>query len=103
MTSRSAFDAKTLERRYYVGQDVYEQETERIFFGRWLFVGRASQIADPGAYMLFEVESESVIVLRDYDGSIHAHHNVCRHRGTLHGIDQSRTARPDCRQRLSCC
>ncbi len=82
MTSRSAFDAKTLERRYYVGQDVYEQETERIFFGRWLFVGRASQIADPGAYMLFEVESESVIVLRDYDGSIHAHHNVCRHRGT---------------------
>ena len=82
MSSRTAFDAKTLERRYYVGQDVYEQETERIFFGRWLFVGRASQIAAPGAYMLFEVESESVIVLRDHEGSIHAHHNVCRHRGT---------------------
>ncbi|MDE3003500.1 MAG: aromatic ring-hydroxylating dioxygenase subunit alpha [Gemmatimonadota bacterium] len=82
MPSRSAFDAKTLQRRYYVDQDVYEQETERIFFDRWLFVGRASQIADPGAYMLFEVESESIIVLRDHEGSIHAHHNVCRHRGT---------------------
>ena len=82
MTTRTAFDAKTLERRYYVGEDVYEQETERIFFDRWLYAGRASEIAEPGAYMLFEIESESVIVLRDHEGAIHAHHNVCRHRGT---------------------
>lgn len=82
MIDRTAHDAKTLERRYYVGEDVYRQETERIFFDRWLYVGRESEIAEPGAYVLYSIEEESVIVLRDHEGEIHAHHNVCRHRGT---------------------
>ena len=67
MPERTAFDAKTLERRYYIDEDVYDRETDRIFFRNWLFVGRVSEIAEPGAYMLFELESESIIVLRDYD------------------------------------
>ena len=82
MPERTAFDAKTLERRYYIDEDVYDRETDRIFFRQWLFVGRVSEIAEPGAYMLFELESESIIVLRDYEGVLRAHHNVCRHRGT---------------------
>lgn len=82
MTTRSAKNATTLDRRYYVGQEVYDAETEKIFLQRWLYAGRVSALAEPGAYFLFEVESESVIVLRDYEGEILAHHNVCRHRGT---------------------
>lgn len=82
MTTRTALDARTLERRYYVGTDVYDLETDEIFLDSWLYAGRASEIEEPGAYFLFEVESESVIVLRDHDGVVHAHHNVCRHRGT---------------------
>ena len=82
MTTRSAKNATTLDRRYYVGQEVYDAETEKIFLQRWLYAGRVSALAEPGAYFLFEVESESVIVLQDYEGKIRAHHNVCRHRGT---------------------
>ena len=82
MTSRTSLNARTLERRYYTGDDVYARETEHIFFDRWLFAGRASQVKTPGSYMLFEVESESIIILRAHDGTLHAHHNVCRHRGT---------------------
>ena len=82
MSSRTAFNAKTLARRYYASEDVYEAETERIFLEHWLFAGRVSDLTEPGSYFLFEVETESVIVLRDYEGEIWAHHNVCRHRGT---------------------
>lgn len=82
MPNRTAQGATTLERRYYVDREVYDLETDRIFFDRWLFAGRASDVPGAGDYLLFEVESESVIVLRDHEGQIHAHHNVCRHRGT---------------------
>lgn len=82
MSTRTAQAATTLERRYYVGQDIYDAETDNIFLRRWLYAGRTSELAEPGAYFLFGIESESVIVLRDHDGAIRAHHNVCRHRGT---------------------
>jgi phenylpropionate dioxygenase-like ring-hydroxylating dioxygenase large terminal subunit len=82
MATRTAAGARTLERKYYTSRDVYDLETERIFLGRWLYAGRASSIPDPGSYFLFELESESVIVVRDADGGVRAFHNVCRHRGT---------------------
>jgi len=82
MSDRTSRDARTLERRYYVGEAVYDAETERIFLDRWLYVGRTSEIPSGGDYFLFEVESENLIVLRDHGGRIHAHYNVCRHRGT---------------------
>ena len=82
MSSRTAQDAKTLARRYYTGQDVYDAETRNVFFERWIYAGRASAVSDPGSYFLCEIESESVIVLKDSDGKLRAHHNVCRHRGT---------------------
>ncbi|MEN8374566.1 MAG: aromatic ring-hydroxylating dioxygenase subunit alpha [Gemmatimonadota bacterium] len=82
MSTRTAHDAKTLAGRYYTGEDVYEAETRNVFFLRWIYVGRTSELAGPGSYFLREVESESVIVLRDGAGELRAHHNVCRHRGT---------------------
>ena len=41
---------------------------------------RSSQ--KPGDYFLYELENESVIVLRDQAGTIRAFHNHCRHRGS---------------------
>lgn len=82
MTDRTSQGAKTLPRRYYVGSDVYDAETEQIFFKRWLYVGRANSIKEAGQYFLTEIESENVIILRDAAGEIRAHHNLCRHRGT---------------------
>jgi len=82
MSTRTSLGAMTLERKYYVGPDVYEAETERIFLRRWLYAGRTSELEKPGAYFLFDIEDESIIVLRDHEGRIHAHHNLCRHRGT---------------------
>jgi phenylpropionate dioxygenase-like ring-hydroxylating dioxygenase large terminal subunit len=47
-----------------------------------MVVARAEAIARPGDYAVFDVAGESVIVVRGRDGRLHAHYNVCRHRGS---------------------
>jgi Rieske 2Fe-2S family protein len=82
MSTRTAQDAKCLAGRYYTSQDIYETESRNIFFRHWLYAGRASSLTGPGSYFLCDIESEGVIVLKDSEGEIRAHHNMCRHRGT---------------------
>ncbi len=57
-------------------------EQTEIFAKQWICVGHQSQIAEGGDYFLQEVAGESLIVVRDKGGEIHAFYNVCRHRGT---------------------
>lgn len=82
MSVRSARGAMTLARRYYTAQDIYESETAKVFRKRWIYAGRVSSLGSPGSYFLREIESDSIIVLKDDLGDVRAHHNVCRHRGT---------------------
>jgi Rieske 2Fe-2S family protein len=72
----------TLESHYYTSDSIFRDEFERIFYKRWLCVGRADQIPNPGDYFLQSIGDESLIIVRDRAGDIHAHYNVCRHRGT---------------------
>jgi glycine betaine catabolism A len=81
-TSTFVPGARTLPQPYYVAEDVLAEETEKLFRRRWLWVGRSSQLQQPGDYFLHERFGESVIVLRDRSGTLRAHYNVCRHRGT---------------------
>ena len=92
MSIRTSKDARTLERRYYVGQDVYDAETDNIFLRRWMYAGRISELAEAGAYFLFEVETESIIVLRDYEGAVHAHQ--CRYHAWTYSLDGTLTVAP---------
>lgn len=72
----------TLPAQYYTDPDVFHQEMERFYFGRWICVGREERIGRPGQYFLCELRGENVIVTRDNAGSVRAYFNVCRHRGT---------------------
>lgn len=72
----------TLPGRYYTAPEIFALEQERLFAGGWVCAGRAEQAAAPGDYFLFELACESLIVVRDGAGALHAHFNVCRHRGT---------------------
>ena len=74
--------ATPLSGPYYTAPEIFEQELERIFYERWVYVGRAEQIPDPGDYILYEIGRESIIVVRTADEKIQGHYNVCRHRGT---------------------
>lgn len=82
MEKRTANQAMTLPGKYYTSQQIYLDETDRIFMHRWLYVGRASEIAAPGSYLLFNLDEESIITVRNDQNDIRAFHNICRHRGT---------------------
>ncbi len=67
-----------------------ERYTSPAFMGRewkglwsrsWLMACRESDIAQPGDHVLFEIGHESILIVRQWDDSIRAFFNVCRHRG----------------------
>ena len=82
MPNRTAQGAHTLPASHYTSKQTYALEMERIFSNRWLYAGRLSEIPDAGNYVLFEIDNESLILLRDRCGKPRAFFNVCRHRGT---------------------
>ena len=61
-------------------------EWEKVFTKTWLLAGVVSDIPEPGDFLRFEIGTESFIVVRDEDGSIKAHYNVCPHRGSALAI-----------------
>lgn len=82
MKSRTSRGQHTLARDYFVSPEIFAAERERIFRRHWLLVGHVCELEAPGRYFLFELDAESVIVLRDGAGEVRAFHNHCRHRGS---------------------
>ena len=72
----------TLEQPFYIDREVFDFDLERIVMRQWLFVDHISRIPDAGDYILYKIASEEIILVRDAAGTIHAHFNVCRHRGS---------------------
>ena len=77
-----AAGAKTLEQKYFVSPEVFAEEQEKIFSKQWVLVGHQGELAKAGDYLVAEVASESLVILRDKNGEVHGFYNVCRHRGT---------------------
>jgi Rieske 2Fe-2S family protein len=72
----------SLPAEFFSSELVYRAEIERIWRRGWLFVSHTCEIPSPGDYVTFTVDNDSLIVIRDDDGQVHALWNVCRHRGT---------------------
>jgi len=82
-----------LPRDFYTSQAVYEHDIATYWNKSWLWVGHVSQIPNPGDYFLFDYANESIIIVRDREGDIRAHLNVCRHRGSRVCTETSGNAR----------
>jgi Rieske 2Fe-2S family protein len=67
---------------FYSNELIYRTELNCIWRRGWLFAGHTCEIANPGDYFTLSVDADSLIVIRDDNGEIHALWNVCRHRGT---------------------
>ncbi len=73
--------AMTLPQDYFVSDQIFATEREKIFGKTWFLIGRDEQIAKPGDYFLAEVADETIIATRDKSGTMRGFYNVCRHRG----------------------
>lgn len=72
---------RSLPKAAYMSRAFYAREQRRIFWDQWVYAGRA-QSWEPGTFRVLDIAGESAIVLRDKHGSLHAHVNLCRHRGS---------------------
>lgn len=82
-----------LPREFYTSAEIYDRDIENYWNRSWLWVGHVSQIPEPGDYFLFDYGPESIIVVRDRDGEVRAHLNVCRHRGSRVCVEPEGNAR----------
>jgi Rieske 2Fe-2S family protein len=73
---------RTLHRDFYLSDQLFALERERIFYREWFCVAREEELPNPGDYLARDVAGESVLVVRTRDGGLAAHYNVCRHRGS---------------------
>lgn len=82
-----------LAQDYYVANDVFDLDLERVFAANWLLVAAASELPAPGDMLTWSVGRDSVVLTRGDDGAVRAHHNVCRHRGCRLLPDGARSSR----------
>ena len=70
-------------RKAFTSQDVFEQEYAAIFDTCWLYLGHASELAEPGSFLTRTVARRPILFTRDKDGEYSALLNACPHRGAL--------------------
>lgn len=66
----------------YTSRAYFERERQELFGRVWTFVGFTADFARPGDFRCLDAGAYPLVVLRDRDGSLRAHHNLCRHRGS---------------------
>lgn len=86
-------DGLALPREFYTNREIHDYDIAEYWNRNWIWVGHESQIPRPGDYFLFDYGPESIIVVRDQQGEVRAHLNVCRHRGSRVCTEQAGNAR----------
>jgi phenylpropionate dioxygenase-like ring-hydroxylating dioxygenase large terminal subunit len=66
--------------RYY-DPEFMAREWDQLWTRSWLIAGIETDIPEPGDYSVFRIGRESIIIVRQEDGSVKAMYNVCAHRG----------------------
>ncbi len=72
----------SLSREAYCDASFFKHEQEKIFCDQWFCVGRVTGLEARGDFPVVEVAGEIVIFVRGDDAALHAHLNLCRHRGS---------------------
>ncbi len=61
----------------------WQAEIERIFLRVPLVLALTAEMREPGSYKAMDVVGKPVLLTRDKAGHVHAHLNVCSHRGAV--------------------
>jgi phenylpropionate dioxygenase-like ring-hydroxylating dioxygenase large terminal subunit len=82
----------------YTSRGFFQREWEGMWTKVWLLLGRATEMPNPGDWQCEEVGPESILMVRQADGSVKAFYNVCQHRGNPLVAEP----RGHCRRRFVC-
>ncbi len=72
----------TLDQEFYRDPEIFDLEMEILIEQKWHFVALASEVPEVGQFITVSIGRSSVIICRNRDGHLKAHHNSCRHRGS---------------------
>ncbi|MDH3434788.1 MAG: aromatic ring-hydroxylating dioxygenase subunit alpha [Gammaproteobacteria bacterium] len=84
---------EVIEPSRYYDKSFMQLEWERLWTRVWLIAGIETDIPEPGDYTVFRLGRESILVVRQQDGSVKAMYNVCAHRGNLIALNDRGSAR----------
>ncbi|SDC83892.1 Phenylpropionate dioxygenase, large terminal subunit [Sphingomonas sp. YR710] len=65
----------------YTSPDFFAREVEKVWMKTWQFACLSDDIPDVGDTHVYELLDQTVLIVRQRDGTIKAFKNVCRHRG----------------------
>jgi len=80
--SQDLSEGKTLPSSWYTQPSVYALERATIFRRTWQYVGMTEMVACVGDFVTCSLGDVPIIVVRDDNGELRGHVNVCRHRGS---------------------
>jgi carnitine monooxygenase subunit len=66
---------------YFYDESIFQRERLRIFFRSWHLVAHVNELRTPGDFVTYDILDQSVVVTKSKEGTIHAFHNACQHRG----------------------
>ena len=72
----------SLEQPFYTNQDLFHFEWQQIWKTNWLFAGNTAQLPKAGDYFIYQLQNDSIIIIRGNNGEVYAHYNTCTHRGS---------------------
>ena len=72
----------TLPRELYMSEAAFQFDAHVMLKSVWLYACTVAHVKQAGDYFVFELASNSIIVVRGRDGQVRAFWNSCRHRGS---------------------
>ena len=75
-------EGRVLPAQFYTDPAVAELEERLIFRTSWQVACAEIELKAPGDFVTLTIASVPILVVRDNEGEIRAHVNVCRHRGS---------------------
>jgi hypothetical protein len=65
----------------YTDPRFFALEKAHLWRKSWLLAGHKDEVAEPGAFKLWETAGQPVVIIHARSGAINAFYNTCRHRG----------------------
>ena len=72
----------SLPQPFYNDARLFALDMQEVFEKEWLFAGMTCEIPAKGNFMTLDIGDNPIVIVRGDGGTIHAFHNVCRHRGS---------------------